>query len=889
MNEEPIYLPKDSISPITVNAVNVASPDRAWDQSDLNNLAFRDYLYKRSQWLGMNTPGVFINANPETYYKDPEQVYNEVLQQTGDVSQAEKAKQDAITGNTNIDTNLKNWAAAKQYAIDATTPTEGIRDPGLNAMAVPLYGALGIAGLGSMGPLLAPLVPTTFSEATGMIGGWIGADAGGKIVDGIIRTTSDYDGWRDMISDKTESWKQDPALRHWRDPVINLTHPGELTGGMLGGAVGMLAGPVVKPYVVRPRNIRTLFQNEFISNNINPAKAKQYFSDNAFLTKITDNANNIVYERGADGMLRQNGKVVWGGIYNAPFSNSPIAQRIHTPRLPDNIVGSTYLGGNGVLIENVAQAPVSMNQSTLYPRGFTRYSPLRDYTYLSRLSQGDQIQLSMFSPREKFLANRVFKYLDREGLLKYYTNADGTLTFTPDEPILHLTSYKSPYIWDGPILGKRDVNWKAIEWLMLDKFRGKTIETWKKRGFVPYQELKNFTDFLASKDYYKRSYKGYDPEIKLPDLKNAWMDLDLELAGARMFNRAQNLARWERRVKWPMRSNNLTAEERIGIPKHERNLKKRPNTGENLDSDLLLYRVTDGHPSIVGGKIQHISSGPGFIRDNGNITFRRPMQNTLHWTSHDLVQSHMQGNWDDKNTVLINSIRNVAKENGYPISLEPMDTYFSTQTPVIPTEGLTVITNSPSAATMYKLMGARTFLNMRKPIVPSVGTRDFFRGLKPEHPYSYLWPYEHIPQTSDIRVMNSRMGISKPYDVDNRLGGYRNIKSPIEDYESIANQMDDAYLATSITSTDDGIHYEGLPKGHSAYPNGGFPLSGIRAFNWDLISTYYKKQYFDTLKRAINKGTIKISEAKKQEYLNDFENSSIYEYLVDAFGPYKKQ
>ena len=78
---------------------------------------------------------------------------------------------------------------------------------------------------------------------------------------------------------------------------------------------------------------------------------------------------------------------------------------------------------------------------------------------------------------------------------------------------------------------------------------------------------------------------------------------------------------------------------------NERNLKKRPNTGENLDSDLLLYRVTDGHPSIVGGKIQHISSGPGFIRDfNGDITFRRPMQNTSHWTSHDLVQSHMQGN-----------------------------------------------------------------------------------------------------------------------------------------------------------------------------------------------------------------------------------------------------
>jgi hypothetical protein len=67
-----------------------------------------------------------------------------------------------------------------------------------------------------------------------------------------------------------------------------------------------------------------------------------------------------------------------------------------------------------------------------------------------------------------------------------------------------------------------------------------------------------------------------------------------------------------------------------------------------------------------------------------------------------------------------------------------MDTYFSTQTPVIPTEGLTVITNSPSAATMYKLMGARTFLNMRKPIIPSISTDDFFTGLKPEHPYSYL-------------------------------------------------------------------------------------------------------------------------------------------------------
>jgi hypothetical protein len=59
------------------------------------------------------------------------------------------------------------------------------------------------------------------------------------------------------------------------------------------------------------------------------------------------------------------------------------------------------------------------------------------------------------------------------------------------------------------------------------------------------------------------------------------------------------------------------------------------------------------------------------------------------------------------------------------------------------------------------------------------------------------------------------MGISEPYDVDTRLGGYRTRQSKIEDYKSISDQVGDPYLTTSVTSIGDGIHYEGAPKGHS--------------------------------------------------------------------------
>ena len=515
---------------------------------------------------------------------------------------------------------------------------------------------------------------------------------------------------------------------------------------------------------------------------------------------------------------------------------------------------------------------------------------LDHFTYLSQLSQSDKTLLSTFSPKDQYLANRLFKFLDKEGLLGYYRTLNGNLTFTPDEEILHLTTPRQSFVRD--VFGKRnDPNWNALRWQAIDKWRKETLNNMAhQEAPIDYNTLYNFDQALIRMGYYDKDYSWYKPEnIEIPDMSSAWLDLDLQMSGARMYHRNQMLERARRRVKWPMRRNNLTAEERIGIPKHERHLVKRPNIGESLNSDLLLYRVTSGHPSIVGSKIQHISSGPGFIRDlNGNITFRRPMQNTSHWTSADLVQSHIGGNWDDKNTVLINSIRNIAKENGYPISLEPMDTFFSTQTPVIPTEGLTVITNSPSAATIYKLMGAKTFLNMRKSIVPSIKTEDFLTGLEPEHPYSYLWPHEYIPQTADLGIINSRRGISKPYDIDTRLGGYRNRQSHIEDYKSISDQMDDPYLTTSVTSTDDGINYEGLPKDHSAWPNGPFPLDGLVSFNWDFISPYYKKQYFDTLKRAINKGTIKISEEQKQKILDIPRNSSVYEYIVDAFEPYKK-
>ena len=294
--EDPIYVPNGSISPVIVDAVNIASPARAWNQFDLNALAVRDHLYKRSQWLGINTP----------YYKDPEQVYNEVLQQTGDVSQAEKAKQDAITGNTNIDTNLKNWAAAKQYAISATTPTEGIRDPGLNAMAVPLYGALGVASLPVTGPIIGSAIPTSWSWLVGLGTGILGSHYGGKSADWIIQQTTGYDGWKDMATDWTKDWKYDPYLHHWDKIVVNAGNPGEWLGGFAGGFAGeigssMLADDVAKiwPKIVSAGKAFSRGYNRGVQR-FNTQIATQPSSHTIHLSEKpivnTDGSNTIAYE-----------------------------------------------------------------------------------------------------------------------------------------------------------------------------------------------------------------------------------------------------------------------------------------------------------------------------------------------------------------------------------------------------------------------------------------------------------------------------------------------------------------------------------------------------------------------------------------------------------------
>lgn len=821
--------------------------------------------------------------------------------------------QKILMGGAVIENSPVMIAAGHNIERDGTVTVDNQDDAGVKQLrsSLPLIGGATVLGVAAANPATYPWIAK--NVVLPALGAEVTNEATRKISDGY------YDSFGDFVYRSTplEDWTKDTWLEEPTKFVADMTNFGYYApygkistslfhsipnwmGGKTYGTAGNLVGrqlfrnPTPKAFAAAenltnmvPSRYRYDFYKGVQAGNESAAKLAEPAQ---WFTRNNGNIGNTVFYSGIP-IFRKKLDFSWLKRNNfgkrSPFMFGDYDTVIDLPEINQGIKMDVPLFSTEIVdptIQSTRQIkPVSLNVKFK--------TDLDHFTYLSQLSQSDKRLLSTFSTKDQYLANRLFKFLDREGLLGYYKTPDGNLTFTPDEEILHLTTPSQSFVRD--VFGKRnDPNWDALRWQAIDKWRKETLNNMvHQEAPIDYNTLYNFDQALIRMGYYDKDYSWYKPEnIEIPDMSSAWLDLDLQMAGARMYHRNQMLERARRRVKWPMRKNNLTAEELIGVPKHERHLIKRPNIGESLNSDLLLYRVTDGHPSIVGGKIQHISSGPGFIRDIfGNITFRRPMQNTSHWTSDELVRSHMLGDWDGKNTVLINTIRNVAKENGYPISLEPMDTYFSTQTPVIPTEGLTVITNSPSAATMYKLMGARTFLNMRKPIIPSIRTDDFFTGLKPEHPYSYLWPHEYIPQTADIGVINSRRGISEPYDVDTRLGGYRTRQSKIEDYKSISDQVGDPYLTTSVTSTGDGIHYEGLPKGHSGWPNSQFPLDGLISTNWDMVTPYYKKQYFDTLKRAINKGTIKMSEAQKQIYLDALRNSSAYEDLVDAFGPYKKQ
>ena len=212
-----------NLEEVPIYAWNIASP-RLYDQQILNDLALQDLMAKISSWTENPIVGPTISTVTKEYV-DPDLVYTETLNTTGDIFAAMTARDNARVSNKNIEKNLANWALAKQFALNSVTPTKGLSDDLNN---VGLATGIGMFSLPAATGA-AYMFPTT---AQGWASLGLGI-AGSQAVDRIIENTTDYDGWTDMMLDKTNDWGDRGNFgRTVGDVLAYVGNPGGLIGGL---------------------------------------------------------------------------------------------------------------------------------------------------------------------------------------------------------------------------------------------------------------------------------------------------------------------------------------------------------------------------------------------------------------------------------------------------------------------------------------------------------------------------------------------------------------------------------------------------------------------------------------------------------------------------------
>lgn len=320
-----------NLEEIPIYGWNIASPKQVYSQQILNDLALQDLMAKRSSWTENPIVGPAISIVPKDYV-DPASVYAETLNTTGDIFAAMTARDNARISNKNIDRNLANWAVAKQFAQNAITPTEGLNDDLNN---------IGLAtGIGMLSPFVAHgaahMIPTT---AQGWLGLGLGI-AGSQAVDRMIRNTSDYDGWTDMMLDKTKDWGDSGSFgRAAGDVIAYVGNPGGLIGGL---SFANFSDNVVRPVInnlIKPTNS--------ILDDLIPKQQVAIATPEGYVVKVPAKQA---------GIEMTSNKLNWG---NWPWSKptatpaAPVAPEVPTATPAAKIDGTKYTLGpkNRFLVE----------------------------------------------------------------------------------------------------------------------------------------------------------------------------------------------------------------------------------------------------------------------------------------------------------------------------------------------------------------------------------------------------------------------------------------------------------------------------------------------------------------------------------------------------------
>lgn len=143
---------------------------------------------------------------------------------------------------------------------------------------------------------------------------------------------------------------------------------------------------------------------------------------------------------------------------------------------------------------------------------------------------------------------------------------------------------------------------------------------------------------------------------------------------------------------------NITDAELKGIPKIDRNqpLKSNPLAGSNSNVDTYLINKGDNYFQFVDGKLV-------FKPGNAKSGIQRK---TVHFTTDQPVIDHAQGNWSGASETLLTPYQQIVKDNGIPMNIDPMDTWFSNQYPfIIRQNGSKIFTSNPKNYYKYKSQG----------------------------------------------------------------------------------------------------------------------------------------------------------------------------------------
>lgn len=150
------------------------------------------------------------------------------------------------------------------------------------------------------------------------------------------------------------------------------------------------------------------------------------------------------------------------------------------------------------------------------------------------------------------------------------------------------------------------------------------------------------------------------------------------------------------------RPSTLSDAELKGVTKHDRNRVVRTNPLAGVDSNVDTYLINRSNTPIefVDGTSVWFPGGSRAGKERA----------TVHFTTDRPVIGHAFGDWSTSSETLLTPYAQVVKDNGLPLNIEPMDTYFSQLYPfIIRQDGTKIFTSNPHNYRRYKALGVDAY------------------------------------------------------------------------------------------------------------------------------------------------------------------------------------